>query len=234
MRSLRISAVVALLSIVPTHAIASPLLELTWSSSELEFGLNTSSQHGEYSLQMYLDGWDIDEGFFTNSFFLANTGPLTQLSLHRDVNGNLLSSDYFYTGGTFWFDLYIDPYDESYPPVSGTFTAPILSARHNVWGENNPHDSGVESYYSIGAGVFDKRLARALGIKRHTGPGIMDTTNLGHITFFPEDGNYTSIDRYAHDGGLYLRIPAELPEPALGLITLIGLAAARLSKAIKK
>jgi hypothetical protein len=228
MRSrLIIAAALAVLSLVPTRTAASPVFEPYWSSSELRFGPDFSSQSGEDALRL----WGRDIPASMSSFFIANTGPLAQLTLQRDLNGDVLSSEYLYTGGTFLFHVQIYWHDPARAGVSGFFIAPILSARHVVVDEADPHSSAVESYYRIGVGRLDAALARALEIGERTEPGEMSTNEAGlynHILFKQRDGDYTTPFRSAHDGGLIMRVA--VPEPALGVLALIGIGISRLRR----
>ena len=231
MRRMAIAALLVLISLSPARAVAAPIITFDWSSSELQFGLTSSSQHGEDGIQVTLpDGSTIGDPPNIHSTFLANTGPLLELTLHLDSGGNVLSSEYIYTGGTFEFHVTIDaPFDPVLDGVSGTFTAPILWARHRVQDEADDFSSPVDSFYRLGAGQFDPALAAAFGMPERTKSGEMISGEFGiynHILFFLRDGgDHTSPERFAHDGGLIARIQA--PEPSLGLLTILGIAVAR-------
>ena len=199
-------------------------MPLRMRDGTLHFGLNYSRFGGEYGLSFYgLPGWP--SAYYNETaliIYYADSGPVTTLELQRDSAGTVVQSSYFYTGGTFTAHIYLEPWDPSLAEgVAGTFTASILTTEHQV----HEDSGGVYSFFTLGAGLFDAPLARALGIGQRTKHGTMNAAD-PYNTLLYDASDHTWADRYADDGGL--RITVTAPEPALGVLTLIAFAAVRL------
>ena len=123
-------------------------------------------------------------------------------------SGNVIGSDYFYTGGVFELFLSIDKNGQT---VYGTLAAPIKKLTVTA-GEAD--GDGVTALYELGPGLFDPALAKALGIGRHVTGGTVVSQLL-----LTSDGNragvggdHTTPERQAWDG--VADITLDVPDPA--------------------
>lgn len=142
------------------------------------------------------------------SEFIAESGPLLSLKLTRDAAGAVLESRYEYDGGTFYMDFGLKD-TVTGEKAFGQFVAPILGPMTVVVRESDlPLDDEAEISYQLGPGLFDKSVARLLGVSRHTSGGSVYDPWLIYGT-----GDYTSLNRRLDEGAATVEI--DVPEPAV-------------------
>ena len=154
------------------------------------------------------------------------TGPLVSLTVD-DSDPEAGSSEYVFTGGTFTLTAFWG--DEFGNPKQGRYIAPVEELDILIWCEQeltvmncNP-DSGArysigDALLSIGDGLFDHSLARALGVQRQ-GDNFSVTIPLDGIDGSPSDNSRVSGSAA---GRVDVAIGVTVPEPSiLSLLLLV-------------
>jgi hypothetical protein len=212
---MRIAALLMTLVLIPAPKLfAGPVLSLEFLNSDFTFGTVDPDQAG-HDLSSFLVNGSTPGMSFWDTGYEAQTGALVQQTLTMNGSGDVISSEYLYTGGTFELFFLLEQNGSS---ILGSFVAPILSL--TVTAGEGAGEGAVASYV-LGAGLFDQAIAAALGIGRHTSGGAASS-----LLILTDDGNrpgiagdHTTPERQAWDG--VNDITLDVPEPpTVALLTL--------------
>jgi hypothetical protein len=203
-------AALAGLVLVPLHASAASLVSLEFLNSNLTFGLTTPGQFG-YDLDLFdIDGDGTSDVYGT---FDAAAGPLVSETINPS---DPTTATYLYRGGTFSIDLSVNMHGQS---LTGSFVAPIQTLQ--VTATDPAGGCDVFAVYTLGAGLFDRAFATALGLpSAHTLAGANVLADL-----IIDSSNPTGLRdaiREAEDGATFVTLP--VPEPPVGLTAAIAFA----------
>lgn len=202
-----VSIVVSFMAFVPFSAEASPL-RLEFLNSELTFGSTNANDRG-WDGSVWHDGhWDPDFGLF----FEAAPTTLVNRVLRTDSGGDVVQTNYTYSGGTFHFD----GLDVDLPITLFKVFAPEPQKQLV---EQGPLFGG-DVYFELGPGLLDPVVASALGIGRRIQGGY-GSTDLAYGQC-GDLGDHDSTSRVACDGATYITLA--VPEPALLLMLGVGAA----------
>lgn len=212
---MRLLAVVLTLALTPAAASAAPV-GWYYLNSNLTFGTNPTNHTG-------YDGEPVNGHFdWWATTFSVSTGSLVSQTAYFDSRGNP-STRYLYKGGTFQTG-----FERQSDGLIGSFVAEVLSLELLV--REGVDDSGhVEGWYTLGRGIFDKAIAKDLGIPRLTGRGTIEADMLAHPGLW---GDPTSSVRHAWDGATF--VETDVPEPSLTLLALAGAATAWSSRRLRR
>ena len=217
---MRIAVLLAGLILVPApHLFAGPVVFLEFLNSDVTFGPNSPDQTGYDLSTLNVDGTAADVGAFFGGYE-ALDAVFDHQSLITNGSGDVIGSQYFYTGGTFTIALVLEKNGTLH---NGTFVAPIDTLVITA-GEGDG-DVAVASYV-LGPGLFDESIAAALGIGRRTTGGqgfsplfLTDNGNRRGVA-----GDHTTPVRQAWDG--VNDITLDVPEPATLALFTTGMALA--------
>jgi len=205
---MRIAALLVSLILLPASYVgAGPVLLLEFLNSDLTFG-TVSPDHAGYDLHsLLLDGSPADLDLLGGGFE-AMGAVFDHQALVTDGAGDVIGSEYFYTGGTFSISMTVD---KDGTLVSGSFVAPIQTL---VVTAGEQDGASAWAAYMLGPGLFDTSLADALGIGRHTsgGQGLSQLTLTDNGNRVGVAGDHTVPQRQAWDG--VNRVTLNVPEPA--------------------
>ena len=151
-------------------------------------------------------------------FDIAET--FTGLTLETNSNGDVVRSHYSYTGGTFDVEFSMSN-DLTGEHIFGDAPLPILSM--DVFSWEGPAGRHVEFFATLGSGLLDASVARALGIGQNILGGTLSDRFLGRRDLI--DTDYTADGREASEGAPTLRL--DVPEPSLLMLCFLGAAAMR-------
>ena len=215
---MRIAALLVSLVLFPASQLfAEPVLSMLFLNSNLTFGTVNPNQVGWDASSLVVDG-DLSDFDYSGTAYEAQTGALDHQTLNVNGVGDVIGSQYLYTGGTFelFFSL-----DKDGTHAFGSFVAPIVALTITA-GEGD--GELADASYVLGPGLFDQTIADLLGIGRHTKGGealafMLLTDNGGRPGVA---GDHSTPERQAWDGGLELTI---VPEPATFMLLTAGVGA---------
>jgi PEP-CTERM motif-containing protein len=204
---MRTAALLVSLILFPASRLfAGPIVFMEFLNSNFTFGTVSPNQEGHDLSSLYVDslGFPVVLG---DGAYAASGAALDSQDL--DVsNGNIIGSDYFYTGGLFEILLSVEKNGQQ---VAGSFAAPIKKLAVTA-GEAD--GDSVTALYDLGPGLFDAAIAEALGIGQHTTGGEavsrLILTNRGNRAGIA--GDHTTPERQAWDGVNHITL--QVPEPA--------------------
>jgi hypothetical protein len=206
---MRIAALLVSLILLPaSHLYAGPVVLLEFLNSDFTFGTVSPDQAG-YDLDLLLlDGTPADLDLLGGGFEAVGA-VFDHQTLVTNGTGDVIGSEYFYTGGTFSLSMTVDKDGTLF---NGSFVAPILTLVVTA-GE---HDADAAwATYLLGPGLFDKSIADALGIGRRTsgGQGFSQLTLTDNGNRVGVAGDHTVPERQAWDGATHVTL--NVPEPAM-------------------
>jgi hypothetical protein len=212
---MRIAALLVGLVLLPaSHLLAAPVVFLEFLNSDFTFGTVNPDQTG-YDLSSLVVGSVSHDFYDWGSAYELRSGALVQQTLDINGSGEVIGSHYFYTGGTFELFFLLETGGST---IAGSFVAPIKTltvAAGEAEGES------ARASYVLGPGLFDKAVAEALGIGRHTIGGEASS----QLLLTANGGDHATPERLAWDG--VNDITLAVPEPAM--LALLGTGAAALS-----
>jgi len=188
-----------------SHLVAGPVFSMEFLNSDFTFGTISPNQRGYDLTSFDIDAQKPDMDVAADYEAVGATFDHQTLDLN---GGGVVSSHYFYTGGTFEIVFAID---KNGVLQTGSFVAPIttIEVTAGQW-----HGGSALASYELGPGIFDPSIAALLGIGRHTRGGtafsqliLTDNGNRAGVA-----GNHTTPERQAWDG--VNDIALEVPEPA--------------------
>ena len=204
---MRIAALLVSVILLPaSHVGAGPVVFMEFLNSDFTFGTISPNQEGDDLGSLYVDSLGFSVGLGDGSYAASGAGFDSQtLGLS---NGDVIGSDYFYTGGVFEIFLSIEKDGQQ---ISGVLAAPIKKL---TVAAGETEDDSVTVLYELGPGLFDPALAQALGIGRHVTGGTavskLILTSNGNRPGIA--GDHTTPERQAWDG--VNDVTLNVPEPA--------------------
>jgi len=212
---MRIAALLVTLVVCSaSQVLANPIVSLEFLNSDFTFGSQDPDQSGHDLSSLIVNGGSPAADYWGE--YEAQAGPLKQQTLMTNGAGDVIGSQYVYSGGI--FELFF-ALEQNGSTIFGSFAAPILSLTVTA-GESA--GEGATATYVLGAGLFDQTIAAALGIGRHTSGGsatslllLTDNGNRPGIA-----GDHTTPERQAWDG--VNDITLDVPEPATLALVALG------------
>lgn len=215
---MRIAALLAALVFCSaSRLLAGPVVLLEFLNSDLTFGSLGPNQSGHDLSSLTVNGGMPGLDYW-NTDYEAQAAALVQQTLVTNGVGDVIGSQYEYSGGTFemFFSL-----EQNGSTILGSFSAPILSLTVTA---GEAAGEGATASYVLGHGLFDQAIAAALGIGRRTTGGSASS-----LLLLTDDGNrpgvagdHSAPERQAWDG--VNDIALDVPEPAMLALLTIGTA----------
>lgn len=213
---MRIAALLVSLVLFPASQLfAGPVVFMEFLNSNLTFGTGNPNQVGYDASSFDVAG--STPGFdFGGSGYEANAGSLDHQTLNVNGSGDVLGSEYVYTGGT--FELFFLLFDGG-SPIFGSLIVPIETLTITA-GEGDGQSAFAS--YVLGPGLLDTNIADALGIGRHIlgGEGFSQLILTDHGNRPGIAGDHSTPVRQAWDG--VNDVTLEVPEPATFLLLTAG------------
>ena len=205
---MRTAALLAGLILFPaSHLCAGPVVFLEFLNSDVTFGTLSPDQVGYDLNSLQVDGnpAEVDSVF---GGYEAIDAVFDHQALITNGSGDVIGSQYFYTGGTLAMTLILKKNGTLY---DGAFVATIETLVITA-GQGDGDTAFVT--YVLGPGLFDDAIAAALGIGRHTtgGQGFSQLFLTDNGNRVGVAGDHTTPVRQAWDG--VNDIALDVPEPA--------------------
>jgi len=213
---MRIAALLVSLVLFPASQLfAAPVLFLEFLNSDLTFGTGNPDQSGK-DLSSFDVAGSVPGMDFWNSGYLAQAGALDHETLNVNGAGDVIGSEYVYTGGVFELFFVLE---QNGTQTSGSWVAPILTLTITA-GEGDGQSANAS--YVLGPGLLDQPIATALGIDRHIqgGSAFSQLLLTDHGNRSGVAGDHSTPERQAWDG--VTDITLDVPEPASFLLLTAG------------
>ncbi|HEV8397524.1 MAG TPA: PEP-CTERM sorting domain-containing protein [Vicinamibacterales bacterium] len=225
---MRIPALLVCFILFPaSRLLAGPVFSMEFLNSNFTFGTVSPNQQG-YDLTSFDIDAQVPDVDFIGVGYEAVGAAFDHQTLDQNAGGGVVSSHYFYTGGTFEILFAID---QNGVLRTGSFVAPIktIEVTAGQW-----DGASAQASYELGPGIFDPSIAELLGIGRHTRSGtavsqllLTDDGNRGGVA-----GNHTTPERQAWDG--VNDIELEVPEPAILALLATGMAGFSIRRRVRR